>query len=300
MHDSLQNFLAGLIDYAGLFPPASLALETAVANHLRYLEGRHGWLLGRFVVPVAGLREMPADTVFPLAVLVGAEIPPEEVALLTRFRERIELVETRLPAGDEAARYCMAYLADLHRQLTPSGLRRVGLFLEATGDASVPEAIAAFARNHAEDQTLHTLGLKLRCGGTATTAVPSPDAVAATISLCRNHNLAVKFTAGLHQPLTHNDQETGERQYGFLNIFATALLLWTFRLSEAEASECLCDGNPTAFRFLRESLSWRDKTVSTTEILKIRKKKLVGFGSCSFDEPLEGLQKLGLFDTNGE
>jgi len=300
MHDSLRNFLAGLIDYAGLFPPASLALETAVANHLRYLEGSHGWLLGRFVVPAARLREMPADTGFPLAVLVGAEILPEEVALLTRFRERIELVESRLPAGDEAARYCTAYLADLHRQLAPSGLRRMGLFLEAASDASAPEAIAAFARTHAEDRTIHTFGLKLRCGSTATTTVPPPATVAATISLCRSHNLAVKFTAGLHQPLTHNDQETGERQYGFFNIFATALLLWTFRLSEAEASECLCDGNPTAFRFSRESLGWRDKTVSTAEILKIRKKKLVGFGSCSFDEPLEGLQMLGLLDTNGE
>ncbi len=299
MHDSLRNFLAGLIDYAGLFPPASLALAETVASHRHSLEGDYGWIIGRFVLPVALLAELPADDVFPLAVIVSAEIAPEEVQLLGQFRDRIELVETRLPAGDDAVRHCTAHLTELQRQLAASGLRRVGLFLEAEGSESLAEAIAAFARNHAEDQTIRALGLKLRCA-CADAAAPPPETVAATIGLCRRHNLAMKFTAGLHQPLRHAEPKTGAMLHGFLNIFAAALLLWSFRLSEDEAAACLDDGNPEHFRFRHEGLSWRDKTVATAEILKIRKTKLIGFGSCSFDEPVAGLQALGLLNPGGE
>ena len=36
MHKKI-SLLAGSIDYAGLFPPAKLPLETAVANYTRYV-----------------------------------------------------------------------------------------------------------------------------------------------------------------------------------------------------------------------------------------------------------------------
>ena len=74
MKDSLRHFLAGFIDYAGLFPPAALRLSEAIRNHRRYLGGDHGWLLGRFVVPVDRLEELPDDTAFPLAVIIPPEI----------------------------------------------------------------------------------------------------------------------------------------------------------------------------------------------------------------------------------
>ena len=53
----LRILLRGLIDYAGLFPPASLDMADAVRNYAAYREGEHAWALGRFVVPAARLEE---------------------------------------------------------------------------------------------------------------------------------------------------------------------------------------------------------------------------------------------------
>src|SRR5258708_14436810 len=64
---SAQALFAHLIDYAGLFPPAALPMADAVRNYDAYRRGEHAWMLGRFVVPVAKMGEVPAD--FPLALV---------------------------------------------------------------------------------------------------------------------------------------------------------------------------------------------------------------------------------------
>jgi len=72
---SLQTLLAGLIDYAGLFPPASLSMEQALANYARYRGGEHAWMLGRFVVPAARAAEVPEDV--PASVVGVDEVKAE-------------------------------------------------------------------------------------------------------------------------------------------------------------------------------------------------------------------------------
>lgn len=64
---SLRALLEGLIDYAGLFPPAALSMQDAVRNYARYREGEFAWALGRFVVPADRANEVPSE--FPLSVL---------------------------------------------------------------------------------------------------------------------------------------------------------------------------------------------------------------------------------------
>src|ERR1700722_2418167 len=54
---SLRALLSGLIDYAGLFPPAGLDMAAAVRNYASYLSRRYSWILGRFIVPAGGLDE---------------------------------------------------------------------------------------------------------------------------------------------------------------------------------------------------------------------------------------------------
>ncbi len=49
--------LEGLIDYAGLFPPASLDMQTAVRNYAAYQLSDEAWMLGRFIVPAQRLME---------------------------------------------------------------------------------------------------------------------------------------------------------------------------------------------------------------------------------------------------
>lgn len=54
---ALQSLLTGLIDYAGLFPPAGLGMDAAVRNYGSYVSGEDAWMLGRFIVPAARLDE---------------------------------------------------------------------------------------------------------------------------------------------------------------------------------------------------------------------------------------------------
>jgi hypothetical protein len=64
---SLRALLEGLIDYAGLFPPAALSMQDAVRNYARYREEEYAWMLGRFVVPADRVAEVPGE--FPLSIL---------------------------------------------------------------------------------------------------------------------------------------------------------------------------------------------------------------------------------------
>src|SRR5437660_1475932 len=67
MSPSLRALLEHVIDYAGLFPPATLPLDEAVRNYARYRTEPEGWMLGRFICPAARLAELSpfADELFP-------------------------------------------------------------------------------------------------------------------------------------------------------------------------------------------------------------------------------------------
>lgn len=58
MTPARHAFLAGLIDYAGLFPPATLALEPALATYARHRAEPEAWMLARFIVPAADLEAL--------------------------------------------------------------------------------------------------------------------------------------------------------------------------------------------------------------------------------------------------
>src|SRR5437016_9035509 len=70
---SLQALLAYSIDYAGMFPPCSLALESALQNHANYVRSPEAWMLNTFVLPVEqfdAAKELlsPFDPLHPLRV----------------------------------------------------------------------------------------------------------------------------------------------------------------------------------------------------------------------------------------
>src|SRR6266849_2424192 len=47
---SLRALLARSIDYAGMFPPCSLGLETALRNQAEYVRSPDAWMLGALVL----------------------------------------------------------------------------------------------------------------------------------------------------------------------------------------------------------------------------------------------------------
>jgi hypothetical protein len=71
----IATLLSGAVDYAGLFPPAGLDLDRAIANCREYRRGSHSWMLGRFIVPASRVQEVPED----FAVAVIEKDPAREV-----------------------------------------------------------------------------------------------------------------------------------------------------------------------------------------------------------------------------
>src|SRR5690349_15034208 len=58
MLESVRAMFSGIVDYAGMFPPAQLPLEQAIRNYARYRTEPESWMLGRFVCPAARLAEL--------------------------------------------------------------------------------------------------------------------------------------------------------------------------------------------------------------------------------------------------
>src|SRR5215217_6839165 len=94
--ESLRTLLCNIVDYAGLFPPAGLAMGPAVDSYAAYRAGEQCWMLGRFVVPVARLDEFEgaarahlraAATAWHLSALGNAGPGADAAADLDRVEE---------------------------------------------------------------------------------------------------------------------------------------------------------------------------------------------------------------------
>ena len=94
---ALKVLMRGVVDYAGLFPPASLEMGAAAAAYAEHRLGPDAWALGRFVLPAARLEEFEtaADDVLPrdaarswaLSALLGSDLE-EDVERVERFNAR--------------------------------------------------------------------------------------------------------------------------------------------------------------------------------------------------------------------
>lgn len=302
MKASLKNFMTGLIDYAGLFPPASLEIQTVLDNYTAYLESEDGWMLGRCILPASQLYRVAYHPGFRCSVIVSPAVPQEEFDQLVNFsamKGRVEMVETRLPENITSPEGFSDYFLQLHSKLRHAGLQDVQLFVEAKNAADAAAGIASFNNSRSGSEVIRDVGYKLRCGGMEKQVFPSPEKVSEVISICREHDIPIKFTAGMHLPFRNYSAEIKVMQHGFINIFGAALLCWACNLSIKEVIECLRDENAGHFHFLNESFSWKNKMIPISDIKRLRQSRVISFGSCSFTEPVEGLRSLGLLDSIG-
>lgn len=254
MSRSLKILLDGLIDYAGLFPPASLPMEEAVANYDRYRRGPFAWALGRFVVQAERLAQVPRT--FSVSVLATPENLPA-----------VDVVEIKAATDEDVQR-----IAAVRANRT--------VYVEVA-DVSLLDAIAQ-----------HGLRAKIRTGGVTPDAIPAAEKVALFIQGCRDRNLAFKATAGLHhpircvRPLTYESDAPVATMHGFLNVFIAAAL-------PRFATQILLEENPRAFAFDDGGLWWHDLRVTSEELVRLREQFAISFGSCSFEEPIADLKESG-------
>jgi hypothetical protein len=121
------------------------------------------------------------------------------------------------------------------------------------------------------------LRAKIRCGGER---VPGVEELADFIRGCRTRGLVFKATAGLH-----HGYPTADGEHGFLNLLAASVF--------GDEEDALRE-RPPAFALDATSFRWGDREAFPARLADVRASLLHSIGTCSFFEPVEELQELGV------
>jgi len=318
MNPCAKALLDGIIDYAGLFPPAKLPMDEAFARFVEHRSSDDGWMLARFVCPAARFDELeplleaadPSQLPITVSVLGRGgdtlesflESVEQDTKSITGFSARQadravpDVFEVRLPEAGGA----VVAVSQAWGRLTNNGSRSLTPFFEVSllGEwrPRMPAAAAAVRDTDRKAGDHNRVGLKIRCGGLEAPAIPEVTAVAAAIATCRATGVPLKATQGLHHPFRHHDPELDADVHGFFNLFAASALAHVHDLPVKTLIEIIGETDPEAFVVEPERLAWRDYDASADNIAEARRSVLTSFGSCSFSEPRDDLRTLGFIE----
>jgi hypothetical protein len=321
---SIKIFGKNLIDYAGIFPPASLDLKTAFSNHIKYLESQYSWMLSKFVISAKRLPELTAlidnenislERKISFAILGGSEVSLskffealiDDINMISKFKSRFgdnvitETYEVRVPLElfvipdiqkiKEFFRNVMGHFLDKLKN-------NITVFYEAIPKKDLVHLVSAISNFNLESGSIEDstpqAGYKIRTGGVEASSFPAPEKIAYLLKICREHDVPLKSTAGLHHPLRHYDQSVKTKMHGFINVFCAGIFAYNLDLNEHELTRMLLDESPDHFKFSDDSISWDIYEVFKEEIADAREKFITSFGSCSFEEPIADLKSLNL------
>jgi hypothetical protein len=291
---AVRALLEGLIDYAGLFPPAGLAMASAVRAFAAHRRGPERWVLARFVVPVARLGEFEAahaalepaergEGSWLLSGLLGADIRGDARAAAAFNQRHRGAVEVRsLEARVDGVAQVSAV-----RTVVPGAFE---LFYELPLRGDLRWLLAA----------VRSMGgrAKVRTGGVTPPEIPPPDAVLRFLEGCAAIRLPFKATAGLHhavraeRALTYEPGSPRAPLFGYLNILLAATALWEGR-PRAEASRLLEAEDVGGLVLAGDEVAWGASRFSTEALARARRDFVVSVGSCAFDEPVGEIRALG-------
>src|SRR6266498_587600 len=303
MNHSLRDLLSGLVDYAGLFPPAALDMRTAARRYADYRESEYRWALGRFVVPVARLDEfekavegiLPSgtqerDDFWRLSALGGGDLS-SDLNRVAEFNQKHATSDSSAGAATiDAIEIKAVQPADIENamRLAPANLTP---YFETPIGGDPTELIKSVAETEAR--------AKVRTGGVTVDAFPSSFDLARFIKICAEEDAPFKATAGLHHPLrsvnrlTYAPDSASAMMHGFLNVFLAAAFAQS-GMNVDRLVELLEEQSPEAFQFDSGGVTWRDEMIVRGQLRNSRNLLAVAFGSCSFEEPIEDLKKIGL------
>jgi hypothetical protein len=290
-----RALLAGLVDYAGLFPPAALEMDAAVAEYARWRRAPEAFMLGRFVAPAARLVELgrAAEAALPdpgagepwrVSALLGGDLHGDTARVASwnvshAGRAAVDAVELKAASPEQA---------EAALDALPPGL---AAYVELPLAADLGPLLAALKRRGAR--------AKLRTGGVVAAAIPEPADVARFIVACATAGVPFKATAGLHHPvraehaLSYEPDSPRAVMHGFLNVFAAAAFARD-GLTADELEVILREDDAGAFRLDDSGLEWRGLRVATDALAAARRDFASSFGSCSFEEPVADLRALEL------
>jgi hypothetical protein len=280
---AIETLLAGLFDYAGLYPPASLDVQSAANNYLDYRRSKHASALGRFIINFDHLNE--------LCSIAGSSLDKFKLSVIatddTDWKSFAKQMEGRLPVESVEIK-CSRPAAIEHT--TRQSPETLAAYFEVPNIADIEPALKAIRATGAR--------AKIRMGGVVPEAFPTAPDVARMLKALADLRLPFKATAGLHHPvrsinlLTYEPKGPTGIMHGFVNLCCAAALLY-FGGGVDEAQHLLAEEDSTAWQVNAHSLRWRDRSWSKEQLAALRRHFFISIGSCSFEEPIRDLESLG-------
>lgn len=121
---SLRALLANLIDYAGLYPPASLPLAIVLERYRCFRASPEAWILNRLVLPAGKLPDVALGTGWRVSLLVDREpgpLPPQVESLETGLLRPLSLpTYCEAPVEQIAGSYAKLRTGGVAATLIPS------------------------------------------------------------------------------------------------------------------------------------------------------------------------------------
>jgi hypothetical protein len=299
---SLQALLAKSVDYAGMFPPCSLALEPALRNQASYVRSSEAWMLNGFVLPVGqfdSTRQFLSefDHLHPLRIAALGPKTTNAGIFLEELKNSATTIRSisKHDADLVSVSHLEMFLPDdvdsafLRKARAITG--ELPVFWEAPPERA--EQIIALLAGHNVDADTAAFGYKLRTGGVTADAFPSSRQIARALVAAATRRIPIKFTAGLHHPIRQFRDEVKTKMHGFLNVLGAAVLSAEHQWDSDQAVVMLEDEDPRSFSFTDGFFAWRQWKIDL-ERLQSRRKFVRSFGSCSFDEPRDDLRAIKL------
>jgi hypothetical protein len=146
----------------------------------------------------------------------------------------------------------------------------------------------------------HGSRAKIRTGGVTADAFPSSNELARFLTTAARCGIALKATAGLHHPLcgryrlTYEEGSPDGRMFGFLTVFLAATFAHVGHFDSHDLVPLLEAKTATELAFTADHIRWRDQVLHRDQIAVARCQFARSYGSCSFREPIQDLQTLGL------
>jgi hypothetical protein len=281
-------FLRSFVDDAAIFPPASIDLPQAVAEHRAHRSSEYADVVGGFLVSDVKLADLahvvsgPESLAVNLVVTGGAGAIEPAVTWLARS-EGLDLHAVEFALRDEDdlahnARRLVQVVDSLEEVLDDVTVFAEPPMLRGTPSHGWLSALDELAARE--------INLKFRTGGVSEDLFPTSGALATCIESALDRELPFKCTAGMHHAVRHDDPDTGVTHHGFLNV----LLATRASLDGQSQEEVAAVLEDTEGPGLASRLSSDPDQAART------RRWFTSFGSCSVLEAHEDLVELGLLE----
>ncbi len=293
--ESVRVLLSEIVDYAGLFPPSKLSMPEAVINYATYKNSNYSWMLGRFVCPVGRLDEFIETAkdffsrdekgAWKLSVIASDNV-------FDTIRHVEEFNAQNAPGVICDALEIRANTAEKIEKCAKEIPDSFSTYFELPLNENLADLVSALAVTKQR--------AKIRTGGITTDLFPDSKEIIRFVRTCLAANIAFKATAGLHhpircfKPLTYEPNSPKGTMHGFLNLFlATGFAREGYKPEILE--EIMEEEFEEVFEFDNNGAYWqKEHFLNNSKLENLREKHIISFGSCSFDEPIEDLQNIGL------